>query len=189
MRRRVLFVEQNRDGTVGGSHTALLMLVQHLDLSQFEPVVAFYESNALIDAFRRHAHVVLLPAPLPLRIARADAATGVALIAMVALGVRKVANLLMTLGAALWRTVHVLRIRPHLIHVNNHVSPGFEWIVAARLCGGQADRSPARPRDAVVVFDADRPHRLRLENGAGGAGLLGSQIGIVGRAHLRCRRR
>src|SRR5215203_5381879 len=136
-KKRVLFVEQNRDGTVGGSHTALLMLVQHLDLSQFEPVVAFYESNSLIDAFRRHAQVVLLPAPRPLRIARADAATGVAAIALVALGVRKVANLLMTLGAALWRTMHVLRIRPHLIHVNNHVSPGFEWVVAARLCGAK----------------------------------------------------
>ena len=133
-KKRVLFVEQNRDGTVGGSHTALLMLVQHLDLSQFEPVVAFYESNPLIDAFRRHAQVVLLPAPRPLRIARADAANGVAPVALIALGVRKSANLFLTLCAALWRTVHVLKLRPHLIHVNNHVSPGFEWVVAARLC-------------------------------------------------------
>jgi len=137
MRRRVLFVEQNRDGTVGGSHTALLMLVQHLDLSQFEPVVAFYEANALVDAFRPHAQVVLLPAPLPLRIVRADAATSTAPIAMIALGIRKVSNLLMALGAALWRTVRILRIRPQLIHLNNHVSPGFEWIVAARLCGAK----------------------------------------------------
>lgn len=137
MRRRVLFVEQNRDGTVGGSHTALLMLVQHLDLSQFEPVIAFYESNSLIDAFRRHGQVVLLSAPRPLRIARADAATGVAPVALMALGVRKVANLVITLCAAVSRTVRVLRIRPHLIHVNDHVSPGFEWVVAARLCGAK----------------------------------------------------
>jgi L-malate glycosyltransferase len=135
--KRVLFVEQNRDGTVGGSHTALLMLIQNLDRSQFEPVVAFYESNTLIDAFRRHAQVVLLPAPLPLRIARANDAKTVDPIAMVALGVRKVANLLMTFGAAVLRTAHVMRIRPHLIHLNNHVSPGFEWIVAARLCGAK----------------------------------------------------
>ena len=147
MRRRVLFVEQNRDGTVGGSHTALLMLVQHLDLSQYELVVAFYESNSLIDAFRRHAQVVLLPAPLPLRIARADAATGVAPVAMVALGVRKVANLLMTLSAALWRTVHVLRIRPHLIHVNdlclygrNHDVPAVDVANASALTPAQVER-------------------------------------------------
>lgn len=147
-KKRVLFVEQNRDGTVGGSHTALLMLVQHLDRSQFEPVVAFYESNTLVDAFRRHARVVMLPAPLPLRIARADGATRVDPIAVMALGLRKVANLLLTFGAALARIVQVLRVRPHLIHLNNHVSPGFEWVIAARLCGAKLiahQRGPVMP--------------------------------------------
>jgi glycosyltransferase involved in cell wall biosynthesis len=136
-KKRVLFVEQNRDGTVGGSHTALLMLVQHIDRAQFDPVVAFYEPNALLDAFRQHARVVLLLAPLPWRIARADGATRVDLIAVMALLVRKVANLLRAFYAALSRTVQVVRIRPHVIHVNNHVSPGFEWVVAARICGAK----------------------------------------------------
>lgn len=136
-KKRILFVEQNRDGTVGGSHTALLMLVRYLDRSQFEPVVAFYESNALVDAFRRHARVVLLPAPLPFRIGRADGATRLDPIALLALGVRKVANLALALSAAVVRTVHVVRIRPHVIHMNNHVSPGFEWVVAARICGAK----------------------------------------------------
>ena len=132
-KKRVLFVEQNRDGTVGGSHTALLMLVQYLDRSQFEPVVAFYESNALVDAFRRHARVVVLPAPLPLRIARADGAR-LDPITWLALAARKTANFALAIYAAVARTVQAVRIRPHVIHMNNHVRPGFEWVVAGWIC-------------------------------------------------------
>jgi glycosyltransferase involved in cell wall biosynthesis len=133
-KKRVLFVEQNRDGTVGGSHTALLMLVQYLDRSQFEPVVAFYESNTLVEAFRRHARVVVLPAPLPLRIARADGATLLNPVTLLALVARKTANFALAVYAAIARTLHVVRIRPHVIHTNNHVRPGFEWVVAGWIC-------------------------------------------------------
>jgi glycosyltransferase involved in cell wall biosynthesis len=136
-KKRVLFVEQNRDGTVGGSHTALLMLIQNLDRSQFEPVVAFYQLNCLVECFRRHARVVLLPSPAPFRIARADGAASLDPIALLALIVRKLANLLISVSAATVRTVRVVSIRPHVIHLNNHVSPGFEWIIAARVCGAK----------------------------------------------------
>ena len=45
-RKRILFVEQNDDGTVGGSHHSLLLLIRHLDRAEFEPIVAFYERRA-----------------------------------------------------------------------------------------------------------------------------------------------
>jgi len=136
-KKRVLFVEQNRDGTVGGSHTALLVLIQNLDRLQFEPVVAFYELNALVESFRRHVPVVLLPAPAPFRIARADGAATLDPIALLALAARKIANLLLSFSAATVRTVRVVSIRPHVIHVNNHANPGFEWIIASRVCGAK----------------------------------------------------
>ena len=187
-KKRVLFVEQNRDGTVGGSHTALLMLVQNLDRSQFEPVVAFYESNSLIDAFRRHARVVLLPAPLPLQIARADGERGDP-IALMALAVRKAANFLMAFIAALSRTAHVVRIRPQVIHLNNHVSPGFEWVVAARMCGAKLiahQRAHVEPSwystqiDRVLCVSKTVQNALDVQP---------TQIDAVGGAHLRCHRR
>ena len=52
-RKRILFVEQNCDGTIGGSHHSLLLLVKHLDRSRFEPIVAFYQHHALVPEFER----------------------------------------------------------------------------------------------------------------------------------------
>ncbi len=50
--KRVLLVECNDDGTVGGSHQALFDLVRSLDRSRFEPSVLFYQSNRFEDRLR-----------------------------------------------------------------------------------------------------------------------------------------
>lgn len=49
---RVLYVEVNEDGTVGGSHRALFDLVRRLDRSRFWPVVAFYQANPYAEVLR-----------------------------------------------------------------------------------------------------------------------------------------
>ncbi|NOT07129.1 MAG: glycosyltransferase family 4 protein [Gemmatimonadales bacterium] len=50
--RRILFVEANEDGTVGGSYQALYDLAVHLDRTRYEPVVMFYEDNRFVPALR-----------------------------------------------------------------------------------------------------------------------------------------
>jgi glycosyltransferase involved in cell wall biosynthesis len=57
--RRILFIEGNVDGTVGGSHGVLLEVVKHLDRTRFEPVVLFYQDNVLVPEFRPHAQVMV----------------------------------------------------------------------------------------------------------------------------------
>lgn len=52
MTRRILYVEGNRDGTIGGSYFSLLFLVTGLDRSRYEPIVVFHAENALISRFR-----------------------------------------------------------------------------------------------------------------------------------------
>lgn len=42
---RVLYCEGNTDGTVGGSHRGLELLVSSLNRSRFSPVVVFYQEN------------------------------------------------------------------------------------------------------------------------------------------------
>ena len=51
-RQRILFIEINDDGTVGGSHRALFDLVRFLDSARYEPVVLFYQHNPYIESFR-----------------------------------------------------------------------------------------------------------------------------------------
>ena len=58
--RRILCVEANEDGTVGGSHQALYDLVRHLDRSRYEPVLLFYQDNRFAAALRHEGFEVHL---------------------------------------------------------------------------------------------------------------------------------
>lgn len=59
-RARVLVVESNKDGTVGGSHQALFDLVVGIDHTGFEPIVLFHEDNLFVSRLRlREIDVVL----------------------------------------------------------------------------------------------------------------------------------
>ena len=58
--KHILFIEANTDGTIGGSHHSLLLLVKYLDKSKFKPFVLFYQINILIPEFKRHCPVIIL---------------------------------------------------------------------------------------------------------------------------------
>lgn len=55
-RARILWVEMNEDGTVGGSHRALADLVGRLDRERFEPVVLAYQRSAFLNALPVERH-------------------------------------------------------------------------------------------------------------------------------------
>jgi O-antigen/teichoic acid export membrane protein/glycosyltransferase involved in cell wall biosynthesis len=152
-RKRILFVEQNLDGTIGGSHHSLLLLVKHLDRTRFEPVVAFYQHHSLLDEYERCARVVMLPAYVPIRLSIAG---GTHPVNALVLPVRKLLNLIGAMQFAASRVLAVFRIRPHLIHLNNCVLTGAEWPLAAWLCGAPTvvhQRGHAPPPWYTHFFD------------------------------------
>ncbi|NLW30677.1 MAG: glycosyltransferase family 4 protein [Fibrobacter sp.] len=51
MKKKILFIEQNTDGTIGGSHYCLLYLIDGIDKTKYEPIVLFYENHKLIPDF------------------------------------------------------------------------------------------------------------------------------------------
>jgi glycosyltransferase involved in cell wall biosynthesis/O-antigen/teichoic acid export membrane protein len=152
-RKRILFVEQNQDGTIGGSHHSLLLLVKHLDRTRFEPVVAFYEHHSLVGEYERCARVVMLPAyrPMKLSLVRDGHPLNVF--------VRPLQKLLNLIGAVQFctaRILAVLAIRPQLIHLNNCVLTGAEWPIMAWLCRIPTvvhQRGHAPPRWYTRLFD------------------------------------
>ncbi|HJU65023.1 MAG TPA: glycosyltransferase family 4 protein [Gemmatimonadaceae bacterium] len=120
----MLLVETNIDGTVGGSHQALLDLVRNIDHAHYTPVVLFYQNNRVAAKLRElgvEVHVWEGVAqrewePLP---------SG----AMLAKARKR--------SSAIRRRVRFLRdTHIALVHINN--SPGsswFDWLPAARLAG------------------------------------------------------
>ncbi len=122
--RRVLFVEANEDGSVGGSHQVLYDMVRYMDRARVEPIILFYQDNRFSALFRE-AGIRVLTWDAVRAAERAINETG------------RPAKKLLGLGKAILRRRDLLRDeRIDLVHINN--SPRVsrdDWMPAARLRG------------------------------------------------------
>ena len=123
-RTRILYVEGNPDGTVGGSFFSLLYLIEGLDRSRFEPVVVFAKENTLVERFRAAGAPVHIRPVAPPVILRG------------ALGrlVAKAANFLLGFVIEPLRLARFMRReRIALVHLNNSIIRNHVWAMAALL--------------------------------------------------------
>ncbi len=136
----VLLIEQNLDGTTGGSYRSLLYLVARLDRSRFRPLVAFYRGHDLLEAFHQAGVETLLlkylePVDLVGRrpwLGRPWAKPA----RLFLLLIQKVVNLVGVSGFLFFQALRVLRREKiDLVHLNNGVTVGTEVLLAARLLG------------------------------------------------------
>jgi len=127
---RILYLEGNEDGTVGGSYYLMLDLVRNLDRGRFEPLVVFHRSNFLEDKFREcGAEVVVLPKQEPF-------AFDIALLNRILAPLKKSVNLYRRLLKP--AVAHARFIRAHdvdLVNLNNSITRNHEWMLAARMAG------------------------------------------------------
>ena len=120
--RRVVLVEANEDGSVGGSHRSLAWLVTNLDRSRFTPLVVFYQDNPVAAELR--AAGVEVEAWDHRRARERSRRRGRA---SALLGQPQVL-------AARWQFLR--EHRPALVHINNSPFAGFDdWLPASRLAG------------------------------------------------------
>lgn len=122
--RRILYVEGNVDGTIGGSYYSLLFLVLGVDKQRYEPVVVFAADNSLMSRFhdrkirtivRPPTKPVVLRAPFGSLIAKAINFFRGAILEPL-----RLASLLRREGIA-------------LVHLNNSIVRNHSWMIAARL--------------------------------------------------------
>jgi glycosyltransferase involved in cell wall biosynthesis len=124
--KRVLYVEGNLDGTIGGSYFSLLYLVSGLDRARFEPLVVFAADTPLRPRFEAADIRTLLRPMTP----------GIRLTGLVGGMVSRGINLYrgwvrdsLSLAALLRRE------RIDLVHLNNTVTGNHPWMIGARLAG------------------------------------------------------
>lgn len=136
---RILFVEGNKDGTVGGSQHVLLEVLKHLDRARFDPIVVFYQNHAMIPEFRMLAHVHILDTD-GFRLANRfpefhRAISRLAPLRLLATLLQKAYNLAAHTAPGLLRIVRmIVRERVDLVCLNN--APMMtEWLIACRLTG------------------------------------------------------
>jgi len=121
---RVLYVEANEDGTVGGSHQALFDVATGLDGGRYDPVVLFYQDNAFVEKLQRSGvEVHLYEQERSEEISTQRTGNRLA----------KTKSIL----AAIRRRERFLRSnRIGLLHLNNSPAVGYDdWLPAARLAG------------------------------------------------------
>ncbi len=126
-KKRILYIESNRDGTVGGSYYSLFYLVRGLDKDLYQPVVMFYEDNPLIGKFRELAIEVVVYdhySPSDGRI-------------------RNLSDFVKFLPRlvrdVLWGHFKVIKkldeINPDIVHLNNSYAVNHDWVLACKRRG------------------------------------------------------
>ena len=134
-RKKILFVEQNQDGTIGGSYYCLLYLIRLLDKKRFEPIVMFYEENSLIGEFEKTgARVIVFKKPKGRRFLIQYSFAKV--LSPLLIIMQKTYNFFRVVLIPILKFILFLKNEKiDIIHLNNSVAVGAEWIVAARLTG------------------------------------------------------
>lgn len=160
MTQRVLYLEHNMDGTVGGSHYCLLEICRNLDKSRYQPVVVFYQANPLLDEFRATGAEILIESPstpLHLRV-------GTGLLRKIFSPVQSAGNAYRTLIADSSRWLKRLRrLRIDIVHLNNSATGDHDLVIAARRLGIPCvahQRGFAEPMGRLQTFIARRLTRV-----------------------------
>ena len=165
---RMLYVEGNEDGTIGGSYFSLLFLVSGLDRTRYEPLVVFAASNSLLPRFEAARVATRIVTPVPP--ARAPGKLGRL--------AAKAVNFWRGYVSEPRRLARILREeRIDLVHLNNTIRRNTSWMIAARRLGIPCitherginlsflprDMQMGRGLDAVVcISGAVRENFLRL---------------------------
>jgi glycosyltransferase involved in cell wall biosynthesis len=109
--RRVLLVEQNKDGTAGGSYQSLYDIARSLDRSRYTPEVLFYSTNRFVDR--------LTDLGVPVHIWQGPVRSN---------------RLTNALGGVSDRVALLRKLGVDIVHLNNAPAAGADnWLPAARI--------------------------------------------------------
>lgn len=175
MPKRILLLEHNVDGTVGGSHICLFSICKYLDKSAWIPIVVFYQVNPLVESFKElgvEVHVLSPFSPWLVGHGRTWWRS------RVLRPVQSAVNFLrMTAVRPMWWYRHLQALRIDAVHLNNSCGSDVDLVLAAKLYGipviahqrgfpprfGRVERVVAKRMDRVIaVSDAVRDHLIEL---------------------------
>ncbi len=130
MKKKILYIEGNTDGTVGGSYFLLYDLVSRLDRERFEPIVGFHRENYLIERFKAlGVETILFPGPNPWVLKNP-------LLGALLLPVKRLVNVFRNfLGPARARKQFLVDRKIDLVNLNNSITRNHAWMLAARWAG------------------------------------------------------
>jgi len=125
--KRILFIESNRDGTVGGSYYSLLYLMQGLNKSKYELHIMFCQDHMLIPEFKKVTPHVYVNNFGPSQSIPLETAADI---------VKWPYRVLDKLLLKQFKLNRIIKeIKPDLVHLNNGYASMHEWMLAGYLHG------------------------------------------------------
>jgi glycosyltransferase involved in cell wall biosynthesis len=126
MTKKILFLEGNTDGTVGGSYWLMYDLVKGLDRAKYTPIVGFHRDNFLVEKLRNDGiEVVIFPDPPPFSF-------GSKLLNTVLAPIKRLVNIQRRFLAPAKAHERFLRERQiDLVNLNNSITRNHPWMLAA----------------------------------------------------------
>lgn len=126
-RKKILYIEANRDNTVGGSYYSLLYLVSNINKELYEPHVLFCQDNFLVPEFRNITPYVYINNYGP---SASNPVEGIS--DALKWPYRLLTKVLLKQSAV---NKIIKEIKPDLVHLNNGYAALHEWMLACRLNG------------------------------------------------------
>jgi glycosyltransferase involved in cell wall biosynthesis len=124
--KKILYLEHNIDGTVGGSHYCLLEICRNIDRSKYLPVVCFFQENSLLSEFTQSGAEVIIRSDMkPFRVKTRLLGP---FSAFIQAGVNMVKALVFR--SASW-AVYLWRNQIDLVHLNNAIGFDHDLMLAA----------------------------------------------------------
>ncbi len=126
MTKKILFLEGNTDGTVGGSYWLMYDLVKGLDRSKYTPIVGFHRDNFLVEKLRGDGiEVIVFPEPEPFVFGASFLNTALS-------PVKRLMNIKRRLLDPAREHEKFLRERGiDLVNLNNSITRNHPWMLAA----------------------------------------------------------
>lgn len=136
----ILYVEENQNGTTGGSHVCLLDLVSELNKEHFKPIVMFYEDNRLVDDFKKAgAKVFIFRKPLPIsflkRLRAAKSYHWKVLYFLLRIFQSAYNWISTSIIPLIYFIIFIYKYNIQIVHLNNSVFVGLEWVIASKVTG------------------------------------------------------
>ncbi len=137
---KIMYIEENQDGTTGGSHYCLLNLVEKLDKGAFSPIVVFYENNRFIDKLRRTGVKVIVvnrsKGLVWIPAGHEKMRVGYTALLLLLRMAQKCVNLFRIEIIPFIIALYVLlKFDIDIVHLNNSLYSGAHWSLAAKLLG------------------------------------------------------
>ena len=126
-KKRIVYVEANVDGTIGGSYYSLLYLLEGLNKEKYQPIVIFAEKNELIPKYEAVAESVIIFNT------KTSASRPISKLTDI---VRYFPRFFKHVIIKQKKLIKFIReMKPDLIHLNNGYDVNHEWILACYLSG------------------------------------------------------